>query len=222
MEVMKAIIDRVNEKLSDSVAELADYSQIVGASQSVWLEVTIRRTIQTIDKVLDRWQRRISDSVMTKTLLLIVMHSQKNGLVADVLHLLAKYLFSIEEKDMFYVIRAYMEHWNSYNNKRTGLDGLLQREPKDLIMEFTENSQRVTIKSTHRELMEMRHSGMTLYQIAKKLYPNHHENMHVFLAVVVKLRFVTCPANELCELMECVLVSFQIFNMIEISWYRGD
>jgi hypothetical protein len=97
-----------------------------GVFQPVSLELAIRHTIRTIDKVLERWHRRISDSIMTHTLLQVVMHSQTNGLVAEVLHLMAKHLFSIEDKDMFYVIRAYMEHFNSYNNKRTGIDGLLQ------------------------------------------------------------------------------------------------
>ncbi len=90
------------------------------------LESAIRHTIRTLDKLLERWQRRISDSVMTKLLVKVVIYAASNSLVAEVLLLISHYLFSIEDKALFYVVRAYMEHWNSYNNKRTGLDILLQ------------------------------------------------------------------------------------------------
>jgi len=46
--------------------------------------------------------------------------------------------------------------------------------------------------------------------------------MNVYLGVLVKLRFVLCPPEQLSDLVYCVLLSFQILNRIEVSWFRTE
>jgi len=103
---------------------------------------------------------------MTKLLVKVIITATSNGLVADTLLLIAHFLFSIEEKSLFYVVRAYMEHWNSYNNKRIGLDSLLQTEHRNLLMEFSEKGKPATISATYDELKRMLDSGMPFFEIA--------------------------------------------------------
>lgn len=158
---------------------------------------------------------------MTKLLVKLVIYATTNRLVAEVLLLISHYLFSIEDKALFYVVRAYMEHWNSYNNKRIGLDSLLQVENRGLRMEFAENGQSQLIEASYEDLKQKQESGLSLFEIASALC-KEHDNLHIFLAVVVKLRFVLCTPEQLSDLVYCVLLSFQVVNRIEVSWFRTE
>lgn len=216
-------MDRIKDDLTAQTTKLSALGTLKqkDSAEAVSLESAISNTIRTLDKLLERWQRRISDTVMTKLLLRVIICASSNALVAETLLLISHFLFSIEEKPLFYVVRAYMEHWNSYNNKRIGLDSLLQTQPRDLKMEFNENSKPVVIESTYNELKTYFDEGLPCFEIASGLCEDHH-HPYVELAVLVKLRFVLCPPEQLSDLVYCVLLSFQILNRIEVGWFRAE
>lgn len=62
---------------------------------------------------------------------------------------------------------------------------------------------------------------MALFDIASTLTKDY-DNINIYLAVLVKLRFVLCPPEELSDLVYCVLLSYQIINRIEVTWFRSD
>lgn len=123
-----------------------------------------------LSKVLHLLERRISDANLSRLLLSIVDHSQSHAVVADLFLLIAKANFSSEVDLLYYYIRAYMEHWNSYDNRRLGLDCLLEA-PQDLKLVFQQHGKMQELYVKRVDLLQLRASGFTIYQIAKQLYP---------------------------------------------------
>lgn len=194
-------------------------------SRELPCECRIRLIIKVLSRLLELWERRISDLTLTKLLLGIMTHAQSQAVVADVFVLIARFMFCSSVDLIYYFIRAYMEHWNSYDNRRLGLDSLLDQQGRDFRLVYTwrkgDAEEMREITATRQQLLEMKKT-MTVFQISEKLMlekegekvTEEEQHLQIFVAIITKVRLVTCDIEELPDLIHCVLRALHIFCLI--------
>mgnify|MGYP000857450269 CR=1 FL=1 len=119
---------------------------------------------------------------------------------------------------IYYFVKAYMEHWNSYDNRRLGLSDLFREVGSDMKLVFQHNSETKIIQASNGWLVEQRKMGLSYYQIALQLMDKQIDFeqdkwQQLLVGVLCKVRLALCT-KELDDMIKCILYATQMFNSI--------